>query len=427
MSAAKFQAFYDALTVSNADEISQRYRSITKRLNKDYWDSDSETTHCLQIGSYGRKTAIDGVSDLDMVFELPWKVYDRFKDRKGNIQSQLLQEVRDCIKARYPRTEIKGDGQVVVVQFTNYRVEVLAAFKEDDGGYAFGDSNNGGSWRRCWPRNEMDAVQVVHDRSNANLKRVCKMLRSWKNEHGAPMGGMLIDTHAYNFFKGNKSYDDKSFASYPKLMRDTFEYLANLPEQDYWLAPGSKDRVKSKGKFQTKADKARQWCQDAIDADTDAKKEKKWRKVFGSAFPITETAQKASARFRDTEEFIEQRFPVDISWRLHIDSEVSKEGKSEGNLRKLRRVFHWLPLGRKLRFYVVECDVPEPYSVFWKVRNVGQIAEQRDQIRGQITEDEGHQSRRETADFDGQHFVECYVVKDGVCVARDRIDVPLAG
>lgn len=31
----------------------------------------------------------------------------------------------------------------------------------------------------------------------------------------------------------------------------------------------------------------------------------------------------------------------------------------------------------------------------------------------------------EYTDFRGEHFVECYIVRNGVCVARNRIDVPI--
>lgn len=427
MSAKLFREFRDTLAVKNSEEISGRYKAITTRLNKDYWDIDSDTANCLQVGSYGRNTAINGVSDLDMAFELPWEVYDRFNERTGNVQSQLLQEIRDCLKIRYPTTDIHADSQVVVLDFTNYRVEVLPAFKGDDGGYTFPDSNDGGSWKECWPRDEMSAVTEVNNRSNRNLKHVCKMLRSWKNGHGAPMGGMLIDTLAYDFFRSNPSYDTKSYGSYPELMRDIFQHLADQPEQEYWLSPGSKDRVKSKGKFQTKAKKALGWCQEAIDADADKQKEKLWRKTFGNAFPTTESVQKTGTRHRNTEQFIENSYPVDIQYELIIDSEVMNQGQKEGSLRKLRAKFFWLPLGRKLRFVITYCNVPEPYSVYWKIRNVGAVAERLDKIRGQIHLDEGQRARSETADFDGQHYVECYIVKDGICVARDRLDVPLGG
>jgi hypothetical protein len=74
-----------------------------------------------------------------MVFELPAKDLERFKKVEGNGPSQMLQEVKRCLEARYPRTKIRGDGQVVVVEFDRYRVEVLPAFyNADDDSYTYG-------------------------------------------------------------------------------------------------------------------------------------------------------------------------------------------------------------------------------------------------------------------------------------------------
>jgi hypothetical protein len=38
---------------------------------------------------------------------------------------------------------------------------------------------------------------------------------------------------------------------------------------------------------------------------------------------------------------------------------------------------YWLPHGRSLCFKVEHCNVPMPYQLFWKVRNVGAEAERR--------------------------------------------------
>lgn len=429
MSATLFEQFRKNLAVRNSEEISGRYCAITTRLNKDYWGTDAEYLHCLQVGSYGRNTAIHGVSDLDMAFELPWSVHDRFTKRQGNIQSDLLGEVRDYLRVLYPTTETYADGQVVVVQFKNYRVEVLPAFVEENGSYKFPDSNDGGSWRWCWPRDEISAVQTIHVRSNHHLKRICKMVRAWKNKNGAPMSGMLIDILCYNFFKTNTQFDAKGYACYPELVRDVFAYLANQAEQEYWLAPGSKDRVYPKGKFQRKAKKAAAKCQEALDSDKDKTKERLWREVFGSSFPRSDSKSESTARGSDarnsTEEFIEQELPVDIQYELQVGCDISYKGALEKRLRFLESVFP-IHIGRRLQFHVESCNVPAPYKVQWKVRNVGAIAEKRG-IRGQIVDDKGSKELVETTDFPGPHYVECYVVKNGVCVARDRIDVPIHG
>jgi hypothetical protein len=430
MSSTHFEQFRKNLAVQNEADISTSYKEISKRLNKDYWDGlESDSRHCLQVGSYGRCTAIHGVSDLDMVFELPAKDLERFRKVQGNGPSQMLQEVKGCLLARYPKTEISGDGQVVVVEFGRFRVEVLPAFyNSEDDSYTYGNTNDGGSWPKCKPRHEITACNERNRTSNRNLKRVCKMLRAWKDTHGAPMSGMLIDTLAYNFFKDNKDYDSKSYASYPLLVRDVFAYLANLPAQDFWSAPGSNQRVGSSGKFQQKAKKAAAKCQEAVDADTGKKKETLWREVFGTRFFPAMAAEKSyqqTATFRQTEEFIEDKFPLDIRYDVDIDCEVSRDGQNEARIRWLESKFFWLQLNRSLRFHVVSHNVPKPFEVLWKVRNVGHLAESKSQIRGEIVTDKGHLDKIERTSFQGPHFVECYVIKDGYCVARDRIDVPI--
>ncbi len=200
MTSALFTKFRANLAVANAGDIAASYANISARLNKDFWDLQSDTAHRRQVGSYGRGTAIYGISDLDMVFELPWAMYEQYRNRAGNGPSQLLQAVRQSLLTRYPRTEIKGDGQVVVVSFGGYVVEVLPAFWEEaSDGYRFPDANDGGTWRLCKPIKEIEAVDARNARTNRNFKHVCKMLRAWKNTNGVNMSGLLIDTIAYNF------------------------------------------------------------------------------------------------------------------------------------------------------------------------------------------------------------------------------------
>lgn len=431
MSAMLFEQFRKNLAVVNKDAIATSYAEITKRLNKDYWESSSELDHSLQVGSYGRQTAIHGVSDLDMVFELPQEVFDRVSKVQNNGPSQLLQEVRDSIKTRYPKTEVKGDGQVVVISFDKYVVEVLPTFPQKDGGYRYGDTHNGGSWDNyCWPRDEIAEVNALNKRSNRNLKRIAKMLRAWKNTHGAPIGGMLVDTLVYNFFKDNTDYDGKSYGGYPELIRDVFVFLANRPEQAYWLAPGSGSRIDSKGKFQRKAKKAAAKAQEALDANTDKAKQRLWKEIFGVFFPALQAvavakSMEAYAPQHSTEEFIEDKFPVDVQYDLEIGCDVSYAGQKEAQIRFMESVFPWLKLGRDLEFFVDGCNVPKPFSVIWKVRNVGALAEHKNRIRGQLLSDTGKMRRTEKTSFGGSHFVECYVIKDGICVARDLLDVPI--
>lgn len=434
MSAALFQQFRKNISVQNADAISKSYGQITTRLNKDFWATESDTSHSLQVGSYGRHTAIDGISDLDMVFELPNELLERYKNYQGNGASQLLQSVRDSLLDRYPRTKIKGDGQVVVVEFDAFRVEVLPAFwQAADRSYIHANTHDGGSWPKSYPRQEIEAINTRNTASNRNLKHACKMIRAWKNTHGVNISGILIDTLCHNFFGQTEKYNDKSYATFDELSVDLFSYLASLPNQDYWLTPGSNQRAYSKGNFQRKAKRAATNCQQALDSEKTNRRARLWRQVYGRSFPLeivvveAVTAAAKSEAGYGTEDFIEDKFPVDIRYDLDLDCEVAEQQSKRnlGALRQLSKIFPWLPAGRELRFFVKACNVPEPYAILWKVRNVGPVAERKRMIRGEIVSDMGYKQRIEHTSFSGEHFVECYAIKGGVCVARDLIDVPI--
>lgn len=421
-----FQQFINNLAIDNKEQISDRYGEITCCLNKKYRNTESKTANSLQVGSYGRYTAIKGISDLDMIYMMPSTEWDRFKDGK---QSALLQEVKNTIKGRYPTTDIRGDGQVVVVSFTNHEIEVVPAFEQEDGSFKFPDTNNGGSWPITKPRSEIKAISDMDSNKNSNLRRMCKMARAWKNKHGVVMGGLLIDTLAYNFLKSTSEYDTKSYTYYAYMMRDFFKYLSDLPDQEYYLAPGSNQRVTVKKKFQKKAKKAYDLCLKAIEADGQNGVNNKWKKVFGRPFPadtkVSESVAKAARSWDDTEQFIEDKYPVDIRYNLQIDCEVSQNGFREHTL--LYMLQQRIPLfaQKKLLFRVTAIDVPGDYHLEWKVLNRGEIARQKNQIRGQIVRDGGQRQKEERTSFKGEHIVECYAIRNGVVVAKDRIDVPI--
>lgn len=330
-----FQSFLSNLALDNAEQISLRYGELTACLNKKFRDTESKVANTLQVGSYGRKTAIKGISDLDMIYIMPKSEWQNYKDNK---QLKLLQDVKAAIDARYPKTKTRVDRQVVVVTYHNFEFEVLSVFEQDDGSFMYPDTYNGGSWPTTKPREEMKALSDLDAAKNNNLKRLCKMARAWKNKHGVGMGGLLIDTLAYNFLKSTSEYDDKSYVYYDFMCRDFLKYLSELPDQEYYAAPGSGQRVKVKKKFQRKAKKAYNLCLKAIEADSENSSYDKWKKVFGRPFPSKPQVTKEEASAWDnTEQFIEDKYPVDIRYNLTIDCEISQHGFREHFLAEMLR------------------------------------------------------------------------------------------
>jgi len=156
----------------------------------------------------------------------------------------------------------------------------------------------------------------------------------------------------------------------------------------------------------------------------------KWQKLFGDQFGVGQksfaTSQRinfvAKNREADEEFLSDLGIRENISHTLTINALVTQDGWRPF---LLRAAMELLRKKRSLKFTIEHCDVLEPYSIKWKVKNLGQEAADRGQLRGEITDDNGFRNKDEYTLYEGSHYVECYIIKDGVCVAADRIDVPI--
>lgn len=419
-----FEQLLENLKVGDASTtIAMRRDEIIKALNKDFRAVEGSTAHRLMVGSYGRHTAIRGVSDLDLIFILPSGLRSSYDDENG--PRQVLNRVRDILTKRYPNTDIRVDQCVVRVQFTTnkFKFEVQPAFENADGSFDYPDTKSQG-WKLTKPRDEIVATRECNDRTSNNMRHLARMARAWKDTNGVAMGGLLIDTLVHRFFATTTEYDDKGPLWFDFMARDFFEFLADEPDQERYLALGSNQRVTVKARFQPKAKKAYKRCLEAIELEGKAAANKKWREVFGTAVPLADT--KTDRTFDDTEEFVEHLYPVDIAYSVAIDCKVTQNGFRTMLLRTMLRDRTPLLARKGLDFTIVECTVPEPYEVKWKVLNQGYEAERRNKIRGQIVPSSGPGTRREQTNFRGDHVVECYILKGGIVVARDSIDVPIS-
>ncbi len=286
----KFLAFCNQLRLEKRviDIIKYRYESITQRLNTEYWNSGSYISHSLYTGSYGRGTYIHG-SNINMLFQLPDEVYEKFNNYPGNKQSALLQEVKSALDKKF-KSPVRADEKVIRIDFTDgICFELIPCFKDKDNFYTYPDKDSGGSWKTINPEKEITEFTSANQKWNKNLKRLCRMVRAWKDKLTVPICGLLIDTLAYNFMKDWK-YKNESFNYYDWMTRDFFEYLKTRDEnQKYWLSPGANHFVWRTGKFEIKAKQAYNITLEALDYESRNKERpanQKWRDIYGTKFPV---------------------------------------------------------------------------------------------------------------------------------------------
>lgn len=238
----------EVITREQRATISERYKRVTRAVNRTFWDSESETAHSRYVGSYGRGTAID-TSDIDILIELPRAKYEQYDARKGNGQSQLLQALKDAILDTYPRSNIKADGQVVDIFFSDgIKFEILPAFQQFDwwgnwnGKYDYPDSNMGGNWLTTDPRAEQQAMKSKNIETNGLLFDTCQHMRQIRDNYFSSyhLSGIVIDSYVYHHIgdwhwtrQGEESSDHPWGTYEKKLYNECPLFAQNL------YAPGS--------------------------------------------------------------------------------------------------------------------------------------------------------------------------------------------
>ena len=231
------------------DVISYRYKKITKAINREFWNSESETNNSIFVGSYGRNTAIS-TSDIDILVILPEEEFDRYNSLSGNRQSRLLQAVKNAIKHTYPNSDIRADGQIVKVNFSDgIQFEVLPAFKRWDGNYIYPDSNMGGNWLSTNPKAEQNAIREKNNSSNGLLVATCRHMRYIRDNYfkSYTLSGIVIDSFVYNamgnWFFSEQGGESTTSQTYEDVLLDYYNNNNLNLRFNGIKAPGSNDVV----------------------------------------------------------------------------------------------------------------------------------------------------------------------------------------
>lgn len=251
----RVQKYGERISQEQRSRISLRYHTVTRAINCEFWDSVSDTAHSLYVGSYGRNTAVES-SNIDILVELPNDQFDRFNNLSGNSQSRLLQAVRNAILSVYPRSDVRADGQVVKIAFSDGTYfEIVPAFKNWNGSYKYPDTNTGGRWKSTNPKAEQEAMAEKNRSSNGLLYDTCRHIRFIRDNCFASyhLSGIVIDSFVYraigNWRWLNNGESSSSLSgTYEQVLLDY--YNQGLAWGMNITAPGSNDTVSTSSSYE---------------------------------------------------------------------------------------------------------------------------------------------------------------------------------
>lgn len=138
---------------------------------------------------------------------------------------------------------------------------------------------------------------------------------------------------------------------------------------------------------------------------------------LSSMLPMKARAKIQVPTLGDSRHCLGPQWPERLSYKASLTASVYSKQYAKKKVWDLTK----RPVPKKvwLRFSV-NTNVPPPYDVRWQVVNTGQEATEAGQLRGEFYESDKGTSgvRWESTAYAGTHWVEVFIIKNGICVAR---------
>jgi hypothetical protein len=227
-----------------------------------------------------------GAPTTDLLFILPFPVYQRFQQRAGNRQSQLLQEVKDYLSQSYPTTRMRGDGQVVVVAFNSYQIEVVPAFIREGGGYLICDTNEGGRYKWVDPIAEISDLHVRDAAHNGNVRKLAQIFKQWQRYCDVPIKSFHLEAMVKAVLR-TSAYGGNPEFWFDWLVRDVFASMVGWANGTFQM-PVTGEVIGLGDAWLSKATTAYVHALKACDYEQSNQNQAagdEWQKIFGAMIP----------------------------------------------------------------------------------------------------------------------------------------------
>lgn len=425
------------LNQTRLDRLDDHVEALEKHLRRT--ETLGPNIHGLRPqGSWAHKTIIrpqDGREfDADVLLELAeverWEPKDYIAELARAFRDSNVYRDKTSKKTRCVRIQYAGQCHIDVVPFV----------RGPGGGSITNRHDN--TFEATDPEGFTRWYQDRNRTTNGHLKRVIRLMK-YLRDIKATFSVKSVILTALLGERVNAATADVTpelYADVPTTLKTLVGDLADYLDQHPTVPPTVADPSRPDGDFNHRWEGDTypnfvKWIRFYADKIAAAHQEedratsmKLWREVFGDDFGegVAEAAVAEVAADRaPNESFItDSRWGIRVARPLphtaHISCRVAaKNGFRDGQLADLN---YRVQRDRDL-YFQVEHDVPAASAVYWKVRNRGGEAERAGDLRGEITRDNGSRQRRETTKYRGSHYVEVYVVKNGVCLAISRCPV----
>lgn len=437
----EFNAFlrdYVNLNQTRIDSLQSRVSSLEDYLFGDSPIADVLVDELIPQGSFAHRTIIRPFTgnDFDADVLLPMEEQDRWAPEKYTIELQKALEASN----RYVDKTRLGKRCVTIEYANDFHIDVVPFVTRADG-LTYITHRTKNEFLRCDPLAFTSWIEDLTRTTNGHLVRVIRLMKYLRDRSSIDVPSVVLTAllaERVNIFSGNDDYNNvaTTLVALVEALDDYIGPMTERPWVDDRIGQNLADRLTASG-FTNLQSQVKTWSRKmraALDAEAAVSVEA-WQKVFGTRFGATQVERALLASGVETYEHRiapgEQRLDRDLGIPIKLDEQhrvrvvgrTSASARGRGRFRPLSASGNLVRVDRELTFSIEQCTVPEPYDIYWKVRNAGPEAASRKMFRGAINT--GTAQIRESSNFAGSHWVEAWIVKNGVAVAHDRQEVTI--
>ncbi|HEV2402653.1 MAG TPA: hypothetical protein VGS08_00440 [Candidatus Saccharimonadales bacterium] len=182
------------LTDRQQTTVSNCRQNVTKALEKELVLHDERSK---VIGSWDRHTLTRYLSeaDVDVMVILHYGKNKAWDSSEG--AQLVLDRFRQILQAKYPKTTMRSDTNCVTMALTEFRLDVVPAFKHENGYYRIPDTSRD-KWVPTNPFTFADYMTNINTNMDNCFKPLIKMVKGWNREERWPIKSFHLECMMYH-------------------------------------------------------------------------------------------------------------------------------------------------------------------------------------------------------------------------------------
>ena len=408
-------------TVDYVSSVQNNLRDYL-RTHPTYFETHKDT---FLSGSYAKHTCIrpahdDKKRDVDIIVVTNHTQKDDSKE--------VLQELYEALvdSNRYETATIQHHS--IGIEMGQVSIDVVPVIEDENDPdlYFIGDSENGG-WELTDPKGHKTWSTEVNQDNNNEYKPLVKIIKWWRKEHCPanrkyPKGITLEKIIADNLGDSSSSTENFLIETMDNIISSYKEAYVDLGIMPVIYDPSDKNSQNNLlsgytfEDFKAFIDKLVEHSNLLNDKGTT---NDTWRTVLGNEFPKDSEAKSVRNELICACASHRQKIPWSLSRGSAVIIALRAED-ADGNLVPYES--NGTPLEKDITLHFKALTAAKrPYTVMWQITNTGEEATKANCLRGDFyPSDEGTNGRRESTSYTGSHSVQCFVIKNRICVAKSR-------